>query len=146
MPNQSTLRVLFAGFGILMMALLAGDFAARNWQPEIELRWGWIVYAMGIPGLALAILFLRANDVPAIFPAGALVFTAWALFGFIVDRVLEIEWRAPILPAVFYPYVVLYVVWQILFWIPMWSIGRLYWTFYTLLFITATWLNLRTHR
>ena len=145
MVHVSALQVTFAAFGILMMTMLFGNFVARNWKPELELRYGWVIYAMGIPGLVLAGLYLLAEGMSVFFPAASLVFTAWALFGFVVDRVAKVQWRRPTVPQIFVPYVTLYVAWQVLYWIPMWSIGRVYWVVYTLLFSAATCLNLRAH-
>jgi len=51
-------QVLFVGLAFLTQVLLIANFAARNRKPESEIKYGWLVYAIGVPSAALGILFL----------------------------------------------------------------------------------------
>jgi hypothetical protein len=108
-------------------------------------RWGWIVYALGIPFAGLAVGLLVAGA-PWWMWTGGLLYLAWAAFGYFVEYVRRIEWRSPIVWPVFVPYLVLYLATAMFYWWPLARIGWLPWLVATLLFVVATILNVTSHR
>jgi hypothetical protein len=144
MTNR-TLQALFVAFAFLAQVLLIINFAARNWRPLLERRYGWLIYAMGIPGIGLGILFL-ARAQPWTVVAAPLVYAIWAAFGYYVDMVRQIKWRSPPRWPVFIPYVALFMAGQFLFWIPLWYVGLAYWIIYTVMYFLNTGLNIYSHR
>jgi hypothetical protein len=126
MTNR-TLQALFVAFAFLAQVLLIINFAARNWRPLLERRYGWLIYAMGIPGIGLGILFLaRAQP--------------WTIVA------APLKWRSPPRWPVFIPYVALFMAGQFLFWIPLWYVGLAYWIIYTVMYFLNTGLNIYSHR
>lgn len=138
------LRSLFVAFALLVQVLLLADFAARNWRPVLEKAYGWLVYAMAIPGLALglALLVMRA---PWYLVAAPGVYAVWAAFGYVVDIRRPTPWRSPPRWAIFVPYVTLFLASLFLLWIPLWYISSASWIAYTALYAAHTSLNLCSH-
>ena len=122
-----------------------GNFVVRLVRPEVELRWGWVLYAILVTaGLALAIV-LMAKGAPTAFVIGPWLLFAWAAFGLIVDQVLHIEWRSPPRLAIFIPYVAGYTVTLFGFLFPMWDLGKGWGIAYTVLCVAQYALNIRSH-
>ena len=90
----------FVAFGLLSQVGLLLYFAARRWRPDAERRWGWVMYALGVPAAGLALVGLGTAAPPEHILAYVL-FAAWAGFGALVDLRLRIEWRSPIRPPIF---------------------------------------------
>jgi hypothetical protein len=143
--SSSLANKLFLGFAFLVQILLLLNFAARNWQPELEMRYGWLVYATGILALLLALLSWR-SDRPLAQTAAYLIFALWAAFGYYVDIYRAIPWRSPPFWPIFIPYVLLFMAGQFAFWIPLWYLGRGYWWAYTVAYALNTALNIFSHR
>jgi len=138
-------ETFFVGFAFLSQIFLALNFASRNWKPSLERKYGWVVYALGIPAALLGVYYW-VNGVPWHFTIAPILFSTWALYGYYVDIIREINWRSPPTWPVFIPYVTLYMASQFSFWIPLWSIGLGYWIAFSMLYILNTSLNLYSHR
>lgn len=138
-------RNFFVAFAFVFQLALVLDFAARHWRPDLERRYGWIVYALGIPGLILAGLCIVTRETWNIW-AAPVVFAAWAGFGYMVDVRMKIPWRSPPRWPIFIAYVILFLAAQFLFWIPLWTVGISYWIGYTALYVLNTVLNITSHR
>jgi len=145
MNSNTTHTHIFVCFAFLIQGLLILDFLARNWQPDLERKYGWIIYALGLVGIVLGIIYLKGGA-PWYMSAAPLVFAAWAAFGFAIDILFKIEWRSPILWPVFIPYVLLFMASQFAFWIPMWYVGTWYWVAYTITYTINTILNIYSHK
>jgi len=145
MMTNNTLQALFVVFAFLIQVLLVIDFTARNWKPSLERKYGWLIYAMGMPGIILGILFI-AGDEPWYIVAAPLVYSIWAAFGYFVDRYQQVQWRSPPRWSVFVPYVALFMASQFFFWIPLWYIGLAYWIGYAVIYFLNTSLNIYFHR
>jgi hypothetical protein len=144
MIERNVLQTLFALSALLIQTLLALNFAARRWWPHLERRWGWLVYAMSLPGLVLGVLFW-VNNQPWYYWLATLLFATWAALGYTVDILRPINWRSPPRWAIFIPYVTLYIAAQFAFWIPLWFIGIGYWVIYAVLYTVSTVLNIASH-
>jgi hypothetical protein len=135
---------LFIGFGFLEQVLLVLDFAARLWRPPLERRYGWLIYALGLPAGGLAIL-LAVSGAPGYQPLAFGLYAAWAGLGAWVDHVRPVAWRSPPRWRVFVPYVGLFTASQFAFWIPMWYVGLGAWLAFGALYALQTSLNLASH-
>jgi hypothetical protein len=143
--TKAALRTTFVVFAFGVQVLLILDFAARNWRPALERKYGWVIYALGIVAVLLAIVFALGRQ-PAYAVVAPLVYALWAAFGYVVDIYRHIEWRNPPRWSVLAPYVLLFMASQFAFWIPLWYLGLGYWAAYTVLYAVNTALNFASHR
>lgn len=134
---------IFTSFGIQIILLIY--FAVRKWDFDLAMRWGWIVFLLAIPAFIVSISLLRAGRSWDQW-LGGFLFSAWAVFAFIVDTVQQISWRSPIYPPVFVPYVFLYLSSLMFYWWPLGTIQRPLWFIYAVLFVISTILNVTSHR
>jgi len=138
-------KTAFAVLGFVYQILLLADFSARLWRPELELRWGWVLYTlMAVGGLVVGIGFV-ARGAPVNLVIAPLLLALWAGFGLVVDTWLRIPWRQPAILQVFVPYVVLYTVSLFGFLFPLWEMGWRLGLPYTVLFVVHTVLNAASH-
>lgn|SRR5574338_67847 len=144
MFSQSVHQTLFVAFAFISQALLIFNFAAYKWKPNLQRKWGWIVYAFGWLALPLGLVFLAAGE-PWYSWLACGLFAAWAIFGYVIDILQPINWRYPIRWQILVPYLVLYISAQFAFWIPLWSIWPGYWMIYAVLYTINTVLNISTH-
>jgi hypothetical protein len=146
MSGLDTLDTLFVIASLGIQSILLVYFALRKWAFPIAMRWGWIVYALALPALALSVAQLMAGKVWYLWLAGIL-YVVWAVFGAIVDLVLHIEWRGPVYLPVLLPYILLYLGCQMFYWWPLLRMagGRPLWFVYTVLFVISTLLNVTSH-
>lgn len=143
--TNSALRVVFVAFAFGVQVLLVLNFAARNWRPQLELKYGWVIYALGIVALLLAVVFAVSGQ-PWCTVLAFLLHAAWAGFGFYVDTYRRIEWRNPLRLPVLIPYVFLFIASQFAFWIPLWYVGLNHWAAYGVFYSVNTALNWFSHR
>ncbi len=108
------------------------------------MKFGWIVYVLALPAVAISIIFIRAGKTWYYGTAGFLC-EAWSGFGVVVDIIWPVEWREPIYWPVFVPYVFLYLCGVMLYWWMLAKIHRSSWLIYFALFILSTLLNLAAH-
>ncbi len=137
--------VLYVSFAFLIQVLLILNFAARNWKPEIERTYGWIIYALGAPSVVLAALML-VEERPWYFVLPPFLYFIWAIFGYVVDLWRPTAWRNPPRWGIFVPYVGLFVSSLLLFWGSMWSIGNSYWIAFGAMYAIHTIFNIFSHR
>jgi hypothetical protein len=107
----------FTAFAFLIQVGLLANFCARRWRPAIERKYGWVIYAPGIPALLLGGVSFAAGE-PLMIWAAFLIFSAWAGFGYWIDIRKKFPWRSPPRWVVFIPHVALFVTAQFFFWIP----------------------------
>jgi len=145
MNNSELVETFYVAFAFLVQALLIFNFTARNWKPEIERGYGWIIYALGAPSVILGAL-MYVNDQPWIFVVPPLLYFIWAIFGYFVDLWRPIAWRNPPRWSIFVPYVGLFAASLILFWVSMWYVGLIYWIAFGVMYAAETILNIYSHR
>jgi hypothetical protein len=144
MIGQDIFATLYVVSAILLQGMLALYFATRKWRFATAVRFGWIIYALGVPAAVLSVALLIAGKAWYFWIAGFL-YTAWAAFGYVVDIARPVEWRSPIRWPVLLPYLVFYMGCQMFFWWPVARIGRAYWYVCAVLFTISTVLNLASH-
>ena len=145
MFGMDVLDTLFVVFAFLFQIILIAHFAARRWAFATAMRYGPLVYTMAIPAAALSAAQLLAGK-PWYFWLAGLLYAEWALFGYYVEYVAEIEWRSPIRWTVFIPYIGLYLATIMFYWWPLARLSEMLWYVYGALFLVATALNLASHR
>lgn len=145
MRALSALDWLFVGFAFLMQVVLVAYFAWRKARFEATLRWGWLVYALGLVALAVS-----ATEwvwgAPWWMWLGGVLAAAWAVLGYTVDVLFPVPWRNPPYWPVFTPYVALYLAMQMFYWWPVGMLWRPLWYAYAVLFVLSAWLNITSHR
>ena len=143
--NLDQLDKLFVVWAFLFQIVLIVHFAVR--KPFFESytkRFGWIVYAICIPAAAISITLLRGGK-PWSFWLGGFLFVAYAAFGYWVDFVAQIQFRNPLRLSILLPYVFLYLATVMFYWWPLWPLSRPLWFLYTILYVIATVLNIKSH-
>lgn len=144
MNGLDTLDTLFIVFAFLFQIALILHFAVRRLAFDTAMRFGPLVYALGLPALLLSVAQIAAGQPWYLWLAGLLC-AAWALFGYYVEYVRRIEWRDPIHWPVFAPYVTLYLAAIMFYWWPLATFSRPLWFVYAALFVVATILNVTSH-
>lgn len=139
------LEAVYASVALLFQLILVVHFSVRRWRFETALRYGWIVYGLGPPYAALSVFLLLAGA-PWWMWAGGFLYLVWAVFGFTVEYLRHLEWRRPVRWAIFVPYLTLYLATTMFYWWPLARVSAGFWGVATALFITATILNVGSHR
>jgi hypothetical protein len=145
MENIEYTEVLFIAWAFLFQAVLIIHFALRKWRFHIVMRYGWIVYALGLPAAGLSIYLLLAGESWSFWLAGFL-YLIWAIFGYTVEYVQHIEWRSPIRWSILMPYLTLYLGTVMFYWWPLALIYKPLWYLYGALFLISTLLNITSHK
>ena len=145
MPVLDAQRLLFVVCAFLFQIILIVHFSLRKWRFPLAIRYGSLVYALGLPAAAASGLLLHAGA-PWSLWLGGFLYLAWAIFGFTVEYVAKIEWRSPIRWSIFAPYIFLYLSTIMFYWFPLALVWKTLWYGYALLFILSTILNLASHK
>lgn len=141
---MSSPTTVFALFGIATQLALVVFFAARRWVPDRALLFGRFAYSAAGFGLPLG-AWLAIDGQSWRLWAGPLMLAAWAAFGATLDLWRKVQWRDPIVPRLFAPFVTLYFLAQMFLWWPLLDIARTAWVAFTILFVVNTLLNLLGH-
>jgi len=144
MFDLDTCETLFVVTALLFQVILIIHFALRKWQFDLAMRYGRIVYALGIPAAAISIIILLGGKSWS-FWLGGFIYLIWAVYGYFVEYFREIEWRSPIRWSIFGPYVVLYLATVMFYWWPLALLYKPLWYGYAILFIVSTGLNVTSH-
>ena len=145
MTKLDSLDKLFIGLAFLLQILLVVHFAIR--KPLFEsytAKFGWIVYALCIPAIAISIVLMRGEKDWS-FWLGGFLFLVFAIFGYWVDYVAQIQFRNPLRLSVVFPYAFLYLATTMFYWWPLGLLNRPLWFIYAILFVVATILNITSH-
>jgi hypothetical protein len=143
--NLDKLDKLFVVWAFLLQIVLIVHFAIR--KPFFEsytVKYGWLVYALCIPAVAVSILLMRGGK-NWTFWLGGFLFLLYAVFGYWVDYMAQIPFRNPLRLSIVFPYVFLYLATVMFYWWPLWRLSRGLWFVYTILYVIATILNIRSH-
>jgi hypothetical protein len=135
---------LFITTSLCIQVVLVIFFALRKWDFPLAMQVGWFVYALAVPAVIVSIRLIRGGK-PWYLIAAGFLFALWAAFGTVVDIIHPVEWRSPILLAVFLPYVLSYTASQMFYWWPLLKVHRPSWFIYTALYCLSTWLNMSSH-
>lgn len=130
---------------VLFHLTLLVFFAVRRRAFDAALRWGWVVYALSIPAAGVSILLIREGIWWAYW-AGGFLYLAWATFGYMVEYVLDIQWRSPVRWPILVPYVTLYLGACMFYWWPVGLLSRRLWFVLGALFVASSALNIASHR
>lgn len=143
--NLDRLDKLFVIWAFLFQGILIVHFAIR--KPLFEsytAKYGWLVYALCIPAVIVSvILILGGKDWT--YWLGGFLFLIYAVFGYWVDFVSQTPFRNPFQPLIGIPYVILYLTTVMFYWWPLWPLSKLLWGIYTILYVVASILNIRSH-
>jgi len=135
---------LYTGWSLFFHLALITIFAVRKINLDLIYSYGWIFYALSIPAVIISTLILRGGK-PVSFWLAGFSFLAWAIVGFVVEYVMGINWRDPILWPVFVPYVFLYLTTVMYYWWPVAQLVRPLWFLYAAFFVLSTYLNVSSH-
>ena len=136
---------LFIVWAFTFQVVLIVHFAVRKpFFDSYTVKYGWIVYALCIPAVIIS-LILMLDGKSWSFWLGGFLFLIYAAFGYWVDYVAKIPWRNPLSLSIAIPYVFLYLSTVMFYWWPLWNLSRPLWFVYAILYVIATYLNIRSH-
>ncbi len=135
---------MFIAASVTIQIALVLFFAMRKWAFAMAMQTGWVVYALAIPAVVVSIVLLKERKAWYLWMAGFL-FALWSVFGIVVDIVIPVAWRSPILLSIFIPYVLLYTVSQMFYWWPLLRLHRPSWFIWGALYGVSTFLNVTSH-
>ena len=145
MAELDRLDKLFVIWAFLLQAALILHFAVRRrFFETYTLEYGWIVYALALPAVAVSLILLL-NGRSWSFWLGGFLFLLFAVFGFWVDYLMGINFRSPFRLDVGLPYVFLYLGSIMFYWWPVGMLSRPLWYVYGGLFVVGTVLNILSH-
>lgn len=146
MTGLDRLELLFVAWAFLFQIVLIAHFALRKWAFPVVVKYGWIVYALGVPALVISLVLLLGGKPWALWAAG-LIHGGWAAFGYTVEYVKKVTtWRDPIRWPIFGPYVFLYLATIMFYWWPLALLSQPLWAVYAALFVLSTILNVTSHK
>jgi hypothetical protein len=145
LPGLGHFDLLFVVCAFLFQIILIVHFSLRKWRFDIAMRYGPIVYSLGLPAAAASLALLLGGMVWSFWLAG-FIYLAWGTFGYVVEYVKKIQWRTPIHWPVFGPYVFLYLATAMFYWFPLALLWKPLWYAYALLFAVSTLLNVTSHK
>lgn len=136
---------LFVAWAFFFQLALIAHFALRKpFFEQYTMQYGWIVYTLSIPAVAISIVLLSAGKSWSFWLAG-FIFVIFAAFGYWVDYVAQIPFRSPLQLSIFLPYVLLYLATVMFYWWPIALLSRPLWFAYAVLFVISTILNIESH-
>jgi hypothetical protein len=143
--SLDALDTLFVVFAFLFQAVLIIHFAFRRWAFAAALRYGFLVYALAVPALAISVAQM-AGGKPWYLWLGGCLFAVWGLFGYWVEYIRRIDWRPGGHRSVFALYITLYLATVMFYWWPLATLARPLWYAYGFQFLVSTILNISSHR
>lgn len=145
MFELDSLDWLFVIWAFIFQLALIAHFALRRRRFDLILRYGWVMYALAVPATAVSVALLLGGKAWP-FWAGGFLAAVWALFGYVVEYVRQINWRSPPRWSILLPYVMLYLATLMFYWWPLGLLARPLWYAYAVLFVISTVLNVTSHR
>ncbi|WP_394771356.1 hypothetical protein [Lacisediminihabitans sp.] len=145
MPALDLFEALFVMTAFLFEGALVVHFAVRRWRFDTAVRQGWVIYVMSVPAVLVSSILLLEGKEWWLW-LGGVFFFFWAVFGFTVEYLAEVQWRDPIRWSIFVPYMLLYLGISMSYWWPLARIWPPLWYAIGVLFVVATVLNVASHR
>jgi len=145
LQNLNPMDFLFVLWAFFYQIVLIIHFAVRKrFFESYTLKYGWLVYALCIPGVIISMILLLGGKSWS-FWLGGILLLIFSLYGYYVDYIKKIEWRNPIKKSIFLPYVFWYLATIMFYWWPLALISKPLWFVYAVLYVIATVLNIRSH-
>jgi hypothetical protein len=145
MSGLENLKFLYVANSFLFQLVLIVHFALRKWRFDTAIRYGPLAYALSLPAAGVSVALLLGGEAWTLWLAG-FIYLLWAVFGYVVEYRLKIEWRSPIRWPIFGPYVFLYLATVMFYWFPLALVSKPLWYVYAVLFVLSTVLNVTSHR
>lgn len=145
MIDTDPLELLFILTAFLFQVVLIVHFALRKWAFNTAMQYGWLVYDLSIPALAVSFVIAFGGKDWQFWMAGFLYFL-WAIYATLVEYIKAIDWRTPFHWKVGVPYLGLYLASVMFYWFPLALIAKPLWYVYGILFIINTLLNVSSHQ
>jgi hypothetical protein len=143
---MNALEIVFVGTAFIFQIAVIIHFALRKWFfASYIMKFGWIMYALSVPA-AVVSLFLLKGGMTWSFWVGGFIFLIWAIYGYIIEYRMEIQWRNPIRWSIFGPYVLLYFATVTFYWWPLALISKPLWYLQAALFVISTVFNVTSHK
>ena len=86
---------MFVICAFLFQAILIIHFALRKWRFNLAIRYGPIVYALGIPAAVISTILLLGS-LSWSFWLGGFIYLVWGIYGYTVEYVMRVQWRNPV--------------------------------------------------
>ena len=138
-------ETLFIFWAFFLETVLIIHFALRKpFFDTYTVKYGWLVYALSIPGFVVSMILLFQGK-NWTFWLGGFLFLIFAAYGYWIDYVKGISWRAPLRKDIMFPYVTLYLGAIMFYWWPLAVLYRSLWYIFGVLFVISTILNLSSH-
>lgn len=145
MRRLDSLDILFVVWAFFFQLILIAHFAVRKrFFESYTVRFGWIVYALSLPAVAISLILLLRGKTWS-FWLGGFLFLLYAAYGYWVDYIKRIPWRNPLRPSIMVPYVLLYLGTVMFYWWPLGMLSRPLWIAFAVLFVIGTFLNITSH-
>lgn len=141
---MDNVSILFVCSAFFFHIILIVHFSLRKWRFKTAIRFGFVIYLLGIL-FALSSLLILLGGKEWYFWLAGFLYLIWAIFGYIVEYHLKIEWRNPILWKIFIPYILLYLATTMFYWFPLAQINKIYWYIAGIMFVINTYLNTTSH-
>ena len=139
------LDTLFVIWAFTLQIVLILHFAVRKrFFESYTVKYGWLVYALCFPSLVVSIILLLGGK-PWTNWLGGFLFLIYAAYGYWIDFIKQIPWRNPLRKDIMFPYVTLYLVTIMFYWWPLYPLSLTLWIIYTVLYVVATILNVKSH-
>lgn len=140
--SRSELAYVIAAFSVQLV--LIAHFAVRKWALERAIKYGFVVYILGLVYAYLSASLVEGGAHWG-FWVGGVIYLAWGVFGLVVEYGKGIQWRNPPRWPILIPYITLYLAMVMFYWLPLASIARWMWFAQGALFLVSTALNLASH-
>lgn len=135
----------FIIWAFFLAIILIIHFAIRKILFETyTVKYGWLVYALSIPGVMISVLLLIQGKSWS-FWLGGFLFLLFSAFGYWIDYIKRIAWRKPLRVGIMFPYVILYLGAIMFYWWPLAQLYKPLWYVYGVLFAASTALNITSH-
>jgi hypothetical protein len=145
MSSLSPVLIVYVTNAFIFQILLCAHFAIRKRRQSFAIRWGWVVYALGIPAALMSVAILVAGY-PWYYWLAGFLYLAWGAYGYSLEYLWGNQsWRSPFQWKVGGPYLSLYLAAVMLYWWPLSLIYKPFWYIYLSLFLLGTLLNVTSH-
>lgn len=145
MFNLDPFDSLFVLWAFFLEIVLTIHFAIR--KPLFDSytkKYGWLVYALSIPGAVISIILLMQGKSWS-FWLGGFLYLIFSGYGYWIDYKKGIPWRDPLRKEIMFPYVTLYLGAIMFYWWPLANLYRPLWFAFGFLFVLSTILNVTSH-
>lgn len=146
MAELDALDILFIAAAFVFQIVLIVHFALRRWRFATAIRYGPLVYALGIPAALVSVIIL-AGGRPWHFWLAGFLYLVWAGYGWFLEyRKNQQDWRTPFRASVGVPYVLLYLAVTMFYWFPLLRIWKPLFYVFGILYLASTYLNVTSHK